>query len=217
MSGSMLPLALMLIATLAAPACRQADRKPTGDVTGEAVPVRVPECPKVGGAIDLPDAGWTLKLVSFRFFRDIGTDANIVQAGPGHVFALAEVEWSQRSEAPPGTPPAAGLLQEPRDAGAPAVGAPATRRSERPPDLALWDRKGNRHAASQDALDAFMRMQPGARFGVQLGGPTERFLDAQGVRLRPQAARLGLRLAPEGPMPPLDSQPRFCLGPYDVR
>jgi hypothetical protein len=60
-------------------------------------------------------------------------------------------------------------------------------------------------------------MQPGGRYGVLQGGPTDRFLDAVVFILPPDAARHGLWLAGEAPRPPLDSQPRFCLGPYDVR
>jgi hypothetical protein len=155
----------------------------------DARPEPAKTCPKVGDAIELADQGWTVKLLSFRFFRDIGADAHVVQAGSDRVFALAEVEWTATGRS----------------------GASSA------PPLALWDGRGNRYERTQDALDAFLRMQPGGRYGVLQGGPTDRFLDAVVFILPPDAARHGLWLAGEAPRPPLDSQPRFCLGPYDVR
>jgi len=182
------------LALLALAGCRQNGPQQAPEPAEDVGPASVPACPKVGDALDLPDSTWTVKLISFRFFRDIGTDANIVQAGPGRVFALAEFEWSARGE--PST----------------IVPAPS-----RPPALALWDARGTLHAQSQDALGAFFRMQPGARFGVRVGGPMDRFLDAQVFLLPPEAARYGLWLGPEGPVPPTETSRRFCLGPYDVR
>ncbi len=206
MNGRQLALCLALAAGLAPTACRQTGRTAAGDANADATAPLGAECPKVGGAVELPDSGWTLKLVSFRFFRDIGTDADVVRADEGQVFALAEVEWSRSPAVQPGE--SAGNIPSP---------SPRVVSTAEPPRLSLWDGKGNAHALFKAAQEAFLRMQPEGRYGILLGGPAERFLDAVVFQLPPEAARHGLWLAPEAPVPPSETQLRFCLGPYDVR